>query len=77
MGADGLERGSAVRVKLGQADLMTLDISGTVVERLDRSAPTDANDEDPEEEMSTSAVTLAIDLQDDPSETTTGEPSAS
>ena len=77
MGADGLERGAAVRVKLGQADLMTLDISGTVVERLDAPALNSTDDEDSEEEMSTSAVTLAIDLQDDPSETSAGEPSAS
>lgn len=77
MGADGLERGAAVRVKLGQADLMTLDISGTVVERLDAPAVNSTDDEDSEEEMSTSAVTLAIDLQDDPSETSAGEPSAS
>lgn len=77
MGANALERGTAVRVKLGQADFMTLDISGTVVERLDSAAPTEVNDEDPEEEMATSAVTLAIDLQDDASETPTGEPSTS
>ena len=35
MGAQGLPRGARVRVKLGEMDLITLDIGGTVVERLD------------------------------------------
>ena len=35
MGAQGLPRGAQVRVRLGAPDLITLDINGTVVERLD------------------------------------------
>ncbi len=35
VGAQGLPRGARVRVKLGEMDLITLDIQGTVVERLD------------------------------------------
>ena len=35
MGAQNLPRGARVRIKLGEMDLITLDISGTVVERLD------------------------------------------
>ena len=35
MGAQNLPRGARVRVKLGEMDLITLDINGTVVERLD------------------------------------------
>lgn len=77
MGAEGLERGAAVRVKLGQADLMTLDISGTVVERLDAAMPLENADEDAEEELTTTGVKLAIDLQDDADETPSSEASAS
>ena len=39
MGAQNLPRGARVRVKLGEMDLITLDISGTVLERLDTPAP--------------------------------------
>jgi exoribonuclease-2 len=35
MGAQNLPRGARVRVKLGEMDLITLDINGTVLERLD------------------------------------------
>jgi exoribonuclease-2 len=35
VGAQGLPRGAKVRVKLGEIDEITLDVSGTVVERLD------------------------------------------
>jgi exoribonuclease II len=77
MGADGLERGAAVRVKLGQADLMTLDISGTVLERLDNSTQAETNDEDADDELPATSVTLAIDLQDDANETPPNEPTAS
>lgn len=35
LGAQGMGRGARVRVKLGQADLISLDIHGTVVAHLD------------------------------------------
>ena len=35
LGADGLPRGAHVRVRLGAIDEITLDVSGTVIERLD------------------------------------------
>ena len=46
MGADGLPRNARVRVKLGAVDDISLDIGGTVVERLDAqaSAATDPGD---------------------------------
>jgi exoribonuclease-2 len=77
MGADGMERGTALRIKLGAADLMTLEISGTVLERLDAQAHAQGADEDADEDLPATGVTLAIDLQDDPSETPAAEPSAS
>ena len=38
MGAQGLPRGARVRVKLGEIDEITLDVFGTVIERLDTEA---------------------------------------
>jgi exoribonuclease-2 len=38
MGADGLPRNARVRVRLGAMDDISLDIGGTVVERLDAEA---------------------------------------
>ena len=46
MGAQNLPRGARVRVKLGEMDLITLDISGTVVERLDTPMATDSSAEE-------------------------------
>ena len=77
MGADGMERGTALRIKLGTADLMTLEISGTVLERLDTQAGAETSDDETEEDLPATGVTLAIDLQDDPTETPAGEPGAS
>ena len=43
MGAQGLPRNAKVRVQLGEMDLITLDVHGTVVERLDAvEAPADS-----------------------------------
>jgi exoribonuclease-2 len=44
MGAQNLPRGARVRVRLGEMDLITLDINGTVVERLDAELPGAAPD---------------------------------
>jgi exoribonuclease-2 len=49
MGAQGLPRAARVRVKLGEIDLITLDVNGTVIERLDAPAP-DAHADVPEED---------------------------
>jgi exoribonuclease II len=52
LGAQGLPRGARVRVKLGEMDLITLDINGTVLERLD--TPTDETN--PGETLDTNGV---------------------
>lgn len=73
LGADGLARGAQVRVRLGQIDDIALEVSGTVVERLDTTAPT-ALDEEAEDELElTTSLAIALDL-DDAAET--GEASA-
>ena len=67
LGAEGLPRGAHVRVKLGEIDDITLDIHGTVTERLD--LPVDdvgetAGDDTEEEEALAAPLALAIDVSE-------------
>ncbi len=69
MGAEQLPRGARVRVRLGEPDLLTLDIGGTVSVRLDDPTTTADDaviDEDTEDSAAEAAapLTLAIDVQD-------------
>ncbi len=66
MGADGLPRGAHVRVRLGDIDEIALDVSGTVIERLD--GPVEALDESGEDEGEELAapLALAIDVNEAP-----------
>ncbi|WP_310462860.1 RNB domain-containing ribonuclease [Sphaerotilus sp.] len=68
-GADAMPRGARVRVRLGEPDLLTLEVGGSVITRLDD--PTRSDDdavlEDDAEEGAEAAATglaLAIDLDD-------------
>jgi len=62
LGGQGLARGARLRVKLGAIDEITLDVSGTVIERLDTApAPTDENAED-EEEATAGPIAIAVDV---------------
>ncbi|MFM6985974.1 MAG: ribonuclease catalytic domain-containing protein [Hydrogenophaga sp.] len=75
LGAEGLPRGAHVRVRLGLIDEIALEVSGTVIERLD--LPVEALDENAEgdEDASLAApLALAIDLNE-PSDASEG-PSA-
>ena len=69
MGGQSLPRGARVRVKLGEADLITLDISGTVLER--RDTPTtdtsaeEATDEGDDDEVS-GPIAIAVDVSEAP-----------
>ena len=70
VGAQGLPRNARVRVRLGDIDLIMLDVQGTVTEHLDPPADTtgasatdeDREDEDAEDEDGTIAGPLAIAL---------------
>ncbi len=73
MGANNLPRGARVRVKLGEMDLMTLDIHGTVVERLDAPAAGDAEgameagDEAAEDDDEVAGpIAIAVDVSETP-----------
>jgi exoribonuclease-2 len=72
LGTEGLPRGAHVRVRLGEIDDITLDISGTVIERLDvpvENSDTDSGENDDEDDDSlASPLALAIDLDDNGAE---------
>jgi exoribonuclease-2 len=67
MGADGLPRGARVRVKLGQIDEIALDISGTVIERLDAlvQASAEPDDEGEDDEVVAGPLAIAVDVNED------------
>jgi exoribonuclease-2 len=68
MGAQGLPRGARVRVKLGEADLITLDIHGTVLERLDTGQAETAEDavEAEDDEDVVTSIAIAVDVSEAP-----------
>jgi exoribonuclease II len=76
LGGD-LPRGARVRVRLGDVDLITLDVSGTVVQRLD-SAPeaTVSAEDDTEEETVAGPIAIAVDVTDTPEEEAGAAPAA-
>ncbi len=69
-GAQGLPRGARVRVRIGSIDEITLDVHGTVIERLD-PAPDSADaalaedDADSEEsELAAGPISIAVDMDE-------------
>jgi len=73
LGADGLPRNARVRVRLGAVDEISLDIGGTVVERLDTDTPPTAeDDESADTEDLGGPLTIAVDMDD--ADSTTGGP---
>ena len=72
-GALGLPRGARVRVKLGEIDEITLDITGAVMERLDvvadtQDAPADMEDD---EDVSAGPIAIAVDVNEVPEDVAT------
>lgn len=66
MGADGLPRGTRVRVRLGEIDEISLEVSGTVVERLDGAVPGgEAEVEDDIEDVEAVAAPLHLAIDDE------------
>ncbi|MFM6990927.1 MAG: ribonuclease catalytic domain-containing protein [Rhodoferax sp.] len=68
VGAQGLPRGAQVRVRLGGMDLMTLDVQGTVTERLDVPVAGDvSSDEAPEDDDEAAGpIAIAVDIDEAP-----------
>ena len=65
-GALGLPRGAKVRIKLGEIDEITLDITSAVIERLDVVAdtPNETADMDDDEELSAGPIAIAVDVNE-------------
>jgi exoribonuclease-2 len=76
MGAQGLPRGARVRVKLGDIDLVSLDIHGTVLERLDAEPEAFDADEEQDDDAVAGPITIAVDLDDTAAKPTAAEPEA-
>lgn len=67
LGAQGLPRNARVRIKLGEMDLITLDLHGTVIERLDAvvdEVTTDSVDEAQDDEEVAGPIAIAVDVSD-------------
>jgi exoribonuclease II len=66
MGAANLPRGARVRVKLGDIDEISLDIAGTVVERLDvldqSDTGTDGDEAEGDDEPVAGPIAIAVDI---------------
>jgi exoribonuclease-2 len=69
LGTADLPRGARVRLKLGDIDLITLDVTGTVTARLDAApgAAVSAED-DTEDETVAGPIAIAVDVTDTPDE---------
>jgi exoribonuclease II len=61
LGTMDVPRGTQVRVKLGEIDEITLDISSTLIERLDTALPADVAEADDEEELA-GPIAIAVDV---------------
>ncbi len=64
VGAQGLARGARVRVKLGGIDEITLDVGGTVIERLDTPAEAAPDDDAGDEEPVAGPIAIAVDVNE-------------
>ncbi|WP_234265609.1 ribonuclease catalytic domain-containing protein [Hydrogenophaga sp. NFH-34] len=70
LGAEGLPRGAQVRVRLGAVDEISLEVSGTVIERLDLATDPAAEAGDDEgsddDALAAAPLALAIDVNETP-----------
>ena len=69
LGTQNLPRGARVRVKLGAIDEITLDVNGTVIERLDQTpeaapGPGAQDDEEDEDEAVAGPIAIAVDVNE-------------
>jgi exoribonuclease-2 len=75
-GAQGLARGAAVRIRLGDIDEITLSVTGTVIERLDQAAGGGIDEEElegSESEFAAGPISIAVDLSPAEGEAPAGE----
>ncbi|ROZ72683.1 ribonuclease catalytic domain-containing protein [Ramlibacter sp. WS9] len=77
LGGGELPRGAHVRVRLGEIDLITLDVHGTVIERLDVAPEPLESEEDTEDEPEAGPIAIAVDLSEPESSAGADAPTAS
>ncbi|MDT7929577.1 MAG: RNB domain-containing ribonuclease, partial [Tepidimonas sp.] len=67
LGTDGLQRGERVRVRLGAIDELTLEVTGTVIERLGDTEPVaeveDTLEGEPDDALA-APLTIAVAVDD-------------
>lgn len=63
-GLPDLPRGANLRVRLGTIDTISLDVNGTVLERLDSAENADLAAEDEDDGATTGAIAIAVDLNE-------------
>ncbi|MDB5881960.1 MAG: exoribonuclease R-like protein, partial [Ramlibacter sp.] len=73
LGGASLPRGARLRVKLGEIDLITLDVKGTVIERLDVVAEPITAEEEGEDEPVAGPIAIAVDVSE-PTDTADSAP---
>jgi exoribonuclease-2 len=71
MGGGELPRGAKVRVQLGAIDEITLDVHGTVIERLDAEREPEPAEEESEDEPAAGPITIAVDVNEAESDSPT------
>ncbi|HET6827334.1 MAG TPA: RNB domain-containing ribonuclease, partial [Ramlibacter sp.] len=64
LGAADLPRGARVRLRLGEIDAISLDVKGTVVQRLDTAPAAASEEDDSEEEAVAGPIAIAVDVND-------------
>ena len=64
LGGNELPRGAKVRVKLGEIDPITLDVRGTITERLDLPPEPGAAEEEAEDEPVAGPISIAVDVNE-------------
>lgn len=71
MGTEGLERGAHIRIRLGQPDLMSLELNATLVGRIEATDEAMDTEGTEEEDLEPATVHIAMDVQEDPAATPT------
>ncbi len=64
LGAQGLPRGARVRVKLGAIDEVALDVTGTVIERLDAEATPVEEEAEDDDTLAAGPIAIAVDVNE-------------
>ena len=72
LGAQALPRGAKVRIQLGAVDLISLDLQGTVIERLDSPQESSADEQDADDDSIDDSIAgplaIALDVNEAPTD---------